>query len=99
MWMLYVRAPTPNASVWPGRKWLAMLDALAWPGLVTFMVAKSPLDTGVVGPVVLALCGLLAVRRCVRALWRNERYRFTTWRLGVPLATLLALGALLKVAA
>jgi len=78
---------------------LALLDALAWPSLVAFMVTKLSLATGVAGMVVLALCGLIAIRGFVRALLRNERYRFTTWSLGVPLATLLALGALLKVAA
>lgn len=99
MWMLYARAPTPDVPVWPGRKWLALLDALAWPCLVAFIVVRSPLATGVAGPVVVALCILFALRRGVRALWRNEQYRFSTWSLGVPLATLLALGALLKVAA
>jgi hypothetical protein len=98
MWMLYTRAPTPNAAYWPGRKWLALIDALAWPSLVIVMVAKSALDTGVVGPVSIALCGVFAVRRCVRALWRNERYRFTTWTLGAPLAMLLAIGTVLKAA-
>ncbi|MCB2019389.1 MAG: hypothetical protein KDG44_01155 [Burkholderiaceae bacterium] len=66
---------------------------------MAFIVIRSPLATGVAGPVVVALCILFAVRRGVRALWRNEQYRFSTWSLGVPLATLLALGALLKVAA
>lgn len=99
MWMLYARAPTPHASYWPGRKWLALLDAIAWLGLVATLVARAPLDTGIVGPMVLALCCLLGVRRCVWALWRNEQYHFTTWRLGVPLAMLLALGVMLKVVA
>jgi hypothetical protein len=38
------------------------------------------------------------VRSTRRAWDTNERYRFTTWRWGVPLATRLALGAALKVA-
>jgi hypothetical protein len=40
---------------------------------------------------------LAGARRCARAVWRNERYRFTTWRWGLPLATLLALGVTLKI--
>lgn len=98
MWMLYARAPTPNASYWPGRRLLALIDALAWPAVVAVMVTRSQVELAIVGNVVLALCGLFAIRRFCRAAWRNEQYRFTTWRLGVPLAALLALGTLLKVA-
>ncbi len=31
MWMLFARAPPPDAPYWPGRRWWAALDALAWP--------------------------------------------------------------------
>ena len=58
-----------------------------------------PTDAGLVGQVVLALCALSALRRCARALWQNERYQFTTWRVGVALFGLLAFGAVLKLAA
>jgi len=98
MWVLYARAPAPDAPYWPGRHWLALLDAVMWPALLVLIVIRLPLDAGVVGPVALALCALIAVRRCIRALLHNERYRFTTWRLGVPLVALLALGAVLKLA-
>lgn len=99
MWLLYARFPVPDARLWPGRRWLALVDALVWPGLVAVLVTQASLDIGLFAPVILALCAMLAVRRCVRAVWRNERYRFTTWRLAVPMATLLAFGALLKLAA
>lgn len=42
---------------------------------------------------------MFAIRRSVRALWHNERYRFTTWRCGLPLTALVAVGAALKLAA
>lgn len=99
MWLLYARAPVPDAPVWPGRRLLALLDAVIWPGLIAAMVGGSSLQTGVVGSLTLALCALFAIRRCVCALWHNERYQFTSWRCGVPLAALLAVGAALKLAA
>ncbi len=75
---------------------MALLDAALWPVLLAFVVFTLPLPAGVVGPVVLALLALIAIRRCGRALWHNEQYRFTTWRLGVALGALLAIGILLK---
>jgi len=99
MWVLYARSPTPDVPHWQGRRLLALLDALLWPGLIAALVVDATVDTGVVGPVVMAMCALFAVRRCARALWHNERYRFTTWRLGVPLVALMAVGAVLKLAA
>ena len=99
MWVLYARAPTPNASYWPGRRLLALIDAILWPSLVAFGVSRMPMDPGMVGQVVLALCALSGLRRCARALWYNERYRFTTWRVGVALFGMLVFGAVLKLAA
>ncbi len=99
MWLLYARAPVPDAPHWPGRRFLAMLDAVVWPGLLAVVISGTSLQTGAVGWLALALCGLLAIRRCVRALWRNERYQFTSWCFGLPLAALLAIGAALKLAA
>jgi hypothetical protein len=99
MWVVYARAPTPNASYWPGRRLLALIDALLWPSLVAIGASRIPMDAGLVGQVVLALCALSALRRCARALWHNERYRFTTWRVGVALFAMLVFGAVLKLAA
>ena len=99
MWVLYARSPTPDIAYWQGRRLLALLDALLWPGLIAALVVDAMAETGVVGPVVVAICALFAVRRCARALWHNERYRFTTWRLAVPLVGLMAVGAVLKLAA
>jgi hypothetical protein len=99
MWLLYARAPVPDAPYWLGRRLLALLDAVVWPGLITAMVGSLSMQTGIVGSLTLALCMLIGVRRCVRALWHNERYQFTTWRCGLPLAVLLAIGAALKLMA
>ena len=99
MWVLYARAPTPNVPYWPGRRLLALIDAILWPLLVAVGVSRVPTDTGVVGQVVMALCALSALRRCARALWHNERYRFTTWRFGVALFGMLVFGTVLRLAA
>ena len=58
MWLLYARAPVPDAPHWPGRRLLALLDAGAWPGLIAALVSNSPLQTGVVGSLALVLCAL-----------------------------------------
>ncbi len=99
MWLLYARAPVPDAPYWPGRRLLAFLDAVVWPVVIAALIGGMSLQTGVVGSLTLALCVLFGVRRCVRALWRIERYQFTTLRWGWPLAALLAVGAALKLAA
>ena len=96
MWVLYARAPAPNLPYWRGRRSLALLDAALWPALLAFKVVTFPLNAGVVGPLVLAICAFIGVRGCARALWHNEQYRFTTWRFGAPVGALLALGILLK---
>ena len=99
MWVVYARAPTPDAPYWQGRRLLALIDAVLWPALVAFGVSRMPVDTGVVGQVVMALCALSALRRCGRALWQNERYRFTTLRVGVALFGMLVFGTVLRLAA
>ena len=99
MWLLYARAPIPDAPYWPGRRFLAMLDAVVWPALIATLVSSSSMQSGVVGSLTLALCALFGMRRCVRALWRNERYQFTSWRFGPLLAALLAVSAALKLMA
>ena len=97
MWVLYARAPTPNVPYWPGRR-LLLIDAILWPVLVAVGVSRVPMDAGVVGQVVMALCALSALRCCTRALWHNERYRFTTWRVAVALFGMLVFGTVLKLA-
>ncbi len=77
---------------------LAMLDALIWPIAWIVLLLRAPFATGLSGAVVVALALIVAGRRLYRAVWRNERYRFTTWRWGVPVATLLLAGLIIKMA-
>lgn len=93
MWVLTTRAPRRDAAYWPGRRWLALLDAVAWPMLWAAAVIKAPLSTGLVGAVAVSFLVAIAARRTHRAVFRNERYRFTTWRWGLALAGLAAMGA------
>ncbi len=95
MWVLIPSAPRPDAPQWPGRRWLSLVDAVAWPAgwLVAVSIVPKP---GVLGLVIVALSMFFAVRRCRSALFKNERYRFTTWRWGIPVMGLVALGALIK---
>ena len=95
MWVVIPRAPSPDATPWPGRRLLAFFDAVAWPAgwLVAVSIVPKP---GVFGQVVGALLVLCALRRIRIALFRNERYRFTTWRWGIPVMTLVAFGAVTR---
>jgi hypothetical protein len=114
MWIILNQQVQPDAAYWHGRRWLAALDAVAWPAMLAapfvapfiapFIapLAGAPLahhHTGLVGQVVVALAVVAALTRLRRALWANHRYRFTTWRWGRALALLLALGVLLKLGA
>jgi len=96
MWILFVRAPRCAAPYWPGRRGLAVLDALVWPSLWLAAIANAPLSTGIVGRAAVALAVALALRRVYRALWNNDHYWFTTWRWGAPVAALLLVGAMMK---
>ena len=59
-------------------------------------ISAIPYDTGVLRIFSRAVLVLVALGRCQRALFRNERYRFSTLRWGVPILTLVALGELMK---
>lgn len=96
MWLVIARAPRQDAAYWLGRRWLALLDAVAWPGLWAVAVVKAPFSTGLVGPVAVLLLVAVAARRSHRAIFRNERYWFTTWRWGLVLAGFAAVGAATK---
>jgi hypothetical protein len=98
MWLLVARTPPPDSAYWPGRRWLAAVDALAWPLLWVLLFRHAPVPVGIVGPVVIALSVLFATYRLRRALSVNHRYRFTTWRWGRVVAALLLMGVLLKLA-
>jgi len=99
MWIIYGRTPKPDAAYFAGRRWLALLDAVAWPVAWLIAISVIPYNTGVLGILAKAVLVLVALRRCQRALFRNERYRFSTLRWGVPILALVALGELMKVLA
>jgi hypothetical protein len=96
MLVVLYRSPRPDANQWPGRRWLAALDAVLWPALWIALVAALQDRTGVLGPVAIAFLVMFATASFARALWRNERYWFSTWRWGRVLAILMAGGLLLK---
>ena len=98
MWIVLTIAPRPDVPVWPGRRWLACADAVGWPAVWVAVALQLPQPRGVVVPVVIALAALFAGRRCWQAIMFNERYRFTTWRWGYPVALLMVLGLLIKLA-
>jgi hypothetical protein len=99
MWLIVARTPIPDAEVWPGRRLLAVCDALLWSALMAMLVLAVPFETGVVGQVAVAACGLTALLRAHRAIALNHRYQFTTWRWGRRVALVLAFGYALKLAA
>jgi len=98
MWLVLARSPIPDAASWPGRRWLAAVDAITWPAIGFGLLVQLPGRMGLVLPVAgagLALIGLVRVRTAV---WINHRYRFTTWRLGKIVIVLLLIGGALKLA-
>lgn len=95
MWLLVAREPRPDAPYWPGRRWLAAVDAVVWPLLWVMLIRQAPEPVGLVGPFVAAVAVLCGLGRLHRALCVNHRYWFTTWRWGkVGIAMLLMAGAL-----
>lgn len=99
MWMIFARAPRPDARVWPGRRLLAIVDAVAWPTVLAGGLIGVALPLGVVGQCALACCGVAAVRRAIRAVAANHRYHFTTWLWGRWLGLGLLFGGALKAVA
>lgn len=95
MWLVVSRSPAPDASVWPGRRLLALADAVAWPLLWIALAVSAPVAAGNIATFIVAVALVAAVFRVSRALFRNERYRFTTYRWG----RLLALTFVIAVAA
>lgn len=96
MFFLIQRPARPDAIYWTGRRLLAVLDALVWPVVLAGAVGFAPVATQAVGALTVTLCCLVAFVRLRRAVFSNERYRFTTWRWGKLLAALMAIGILMK---
>lgn len=85
MFFVFARAPRPEVVVWPGRRMLACVDALAWPAAISALLLSYVPHTGVVGAVVAILPVLFALRRLHAALLHNQRYRFSIWIWGCRL--------------
>jgi len=98
MWLVVAREPAPDAPYWPGRRWLAALDAIAWPAIGFLLLSYLPRPAGIVLPVVGAALAWIGLARVRTALWMNHRYRFTTWRLGRVVIFLLLVAGALKLA-
>lgn len=98
MWLLFARAPPPDVRVWPGRRALALVDAVAWPAGLAALTLGVPFPTGVVGICAVACCAVAVFRRAYQAAFENHRYHFTTWRWGRRLAFVLAFGYALRLA-
>ena len=96
MWILFARAATPDARYWPGRRWLAALDAVGWPTFWLTVLSHVPARTGLAGAVLVTMSVIVGSHRLHVALWQNHRYRFTAWRWGRPLLVLTLLGWALK---
>lgn len=97
MWLVFARAPLPDAPYWPGRRLLALVDAVAWPGAWIALALHFPQPAGIAAPVVVALAVLSAIARAHRAASQNHRYHFTTLRWGRVAAGLLLVGVAVTV--
>jgi hypothetical protein len=97
MWFLFAQPRRPDARYFPGRRALAALDAIGWPAAWFVVVLAIPQSTGIMGSAIKGLLILIAARRIYRAVLRNERYRFTTVRWGLPVLCLLAFGEVMKI--
>lgn len=98
MWVLFARAPPPDAPYWPGRRWLAAVDAVVWPGAAWAALNHVADRGGLLLAFIMAMLVMSAARRLLRALLANHRYHFTTWRWGRRLVFVLAIGYALKLA-
>ena len=96
MWLLCARVPAQDAPYWPGLRWLAAVDAAAWPLAWVIVFSPAPKPVGLVEPFVMTVALLCAVGRLHRALWENHSYEFTTWRWGRIAATLVVIGLVMK---
>jgi hypothetical protein len=96
MWLLVAREPRADAPYWSGRRWLAAVDAVAWPLFWVLLLGQIDAPVGIVGPMVIAVALLFSVDRIHRAVWVNHRYWFTTWRWARIVIALVAIGMVLK---
>ena len=96
MFLIVAREPAADAPYWPGRRWIAAIDALVWPAMWAVLIANIPAPVGVVGAVGTAFAVLAALSRLHRAVWNKHRYRFTAWRWGRLLFAMSVFGCVMK---
>ena len=100
MWVVHVREPAPDMPYWSGRRWLAALDAMAWPAVAFWLLNQAQAQGQ--GRVVLPFAGVvlaaIALSRAMTAIWTNHRYRFTSVLVAWIAFILLVVGAVLKFA-
>lgn len=80
MWVFFARSPPPDRPYWPGRRSLAAVDAVVWPGLCVAVLQSLPAAGGLVGALGSTLAVVAALRRLHTAVAMNHRYRFTAVR-------------------
>lgn len=97
MWVFLTRAQAPDARPWPGRRWFAAIDAIAWPLGFAWLTTLAPNEGGVFGLLIRALVVVIALRRLHRALRANHRYRFAAWRVVRIAAIVWVLGIAMQV--
>lgn len=96
MWVFVARASPADAPYWPGRRLLAAIDAVAWPGSACWALKSLTDKGGLVVALVSTLLILSAARRLMTAVSANHRYRFTASRLARVVVVLALVGILLK---
>lgn len=92
VWIVVQRAPVPDVPYWSGRRWLAAIDAVAWPLVRGFLVSRIHGKGGVMLPMASAVLVLWGLSRLHRAVWANHRYRFAAARVLGMLAVLVMVG-------
>jgi len=95
--VVFGRPPLPDMPYGPGRRWLGVVDALAWPAAGAWVLTHA-LTRSLFVPVIGALLFLTALARARTALVANHRYRFTTWGIARVVFVLLVPGVALKLA-
>jgi hypothetical protein len=83
---------------WSGRRWLAALDAMAWPAVGFWLLNQVQGPARVVLPLAGVVLASIGLARAMTAIWTNHRYRFTTGRLGRIVVILLIVGGAFKLA-
>src|SRR4051794_18196771 len=98
MLIVFPRRIVLDAAPWPGRRWLAALDAVAWPVVLAFALVIG-IGQQYANPYFVAIAaGGWVCLRLYRAVFRAPAYRFTTWWVAKLVACLFAAALLWQAA-